>query len=158
MSRIINVSRRDFLKTGAVIGGGLALGFLVPLRKAFAQTKIRAGVPMAINAFIRIGTDDFVTIVANHSEMGQGVYTSLPMLVAEELEIDLSKVRVEAAPVDPAYNHTEWGRQGTGGSTSVSSEWERLRKVGATAEKCSSRLQLICGKSIRQPVAQRMGP
>jgi isoquinoline 1-oxidoreductase beta subunit len=135
MSRIINVSRRDFLKTGAVIGGGLALGFFVPLPKAAAQTTTKAGAPMAINAFIRIGTDDFVTIIANHSEMGQGVYTSLPMLVAEELEIDLSKVRVEAAPVDPAYNHTEWGRQGTGGSTSVSSEWERLRKVGATARE-----------------------
>ena len=90
---------------------------------------------MTINPFIRIDTDDFITIIANHSEMGQGVYTSLPMLIAEELEIDLSKVRVEAAPVDPAYNHTEWGMQGTGGSTSVSSEWERLRKVGATARE-----------------------
>jgi len=57
------------------------------------------------------------------------------MLIAEELEIDLSKVRVEAAPVDPAYNHTEWGMQGTGGSTSVSSEWERLRQVGATGRE-----------------------
>jgi len=85
------------------------------------------------NAFIRIGTDDIVTIIVNKSEMGQGVYTSLPMLVAEELEVDWSKIRFEAAPVDPAYNHTQWGMQGTGGSTSVWSEWERLRKAGATA-------------------------
>ena len=128
MSRIINVSRRDFLKTGAMIGGGLILGFVVPLPKAPAQTITKAGTPMAINAFVRIGTDDSVTIIANHSEMGQGVYTSLPMLVAEELEVDLSKVRVEAAPVDPAYNHTEWGIQGTGGST------QRIERMGKIAQ------------------------
>jgi isoquinoline 1-oxidoreductase beta subunit len=74
-----------------------------------------------------------VTIIVNKSEMGQGVYTSLPMLVAEELEVDWKKIRVEAAPVDPAYNHTQWGVQGTGGSTSVWSEWDRLRKAGAAA-------------------------
>jgi isoquinoline 1-oxidoreductase beta subunit len=85
------------------------------------------------NAFIRIGTDEIVTLIVNKSEMGQGVYTSLPMLVAEELEVDWSKIRIEPAPVDPAYNHTQWDTQGTGGSTSVWSEWERLRKAGATA-------------------------
>lgn len=89
-----------------------------------------------LNPFVRIGADETVTIIANHSEMGQGVYTSLPMLVAEELECDWSKVIVEAAPVDPAYNHAEWGIiQGTGGSSSVSSEWERLRKMGAAARQ-----------------------
>jgi len=65
--------------------------------------------------------------------MGQGVYTALPMLVAEELDADWSKVRVEAAPVDPAYNHTLWGMQATGGSTSTWTEWDRLRQAGATA-------------------------
>jgi len=82
MNRITNVSRRDFLKTGAMIGGGLILGFVVPLSKVSTQTITNAGAPMAINAFIRIGTDDSVTIIVNHSEMGQGVYTSLPMLMA----------------------------------------------------------------------------
>ncbi len=134
-NRIINISRRNFIKTGGVISGALILGFFVPMRKNAAQATAGAGDPMTINAFIRIGADDFVTIIANHSEMGQGVYTSLPMLIAEELEIDLSKVRVASAPVDAAYNHTEWGMQGTGGSSSVSSEWERLRKVGATARE-----------------------
>jgi len=67
--------------------------------------------------------------------MGQGVYTSLPMLVAEELECDWSKIRVKAAPVDPVYNHTQFGMQATGGSTSVSSEWDRLRQVGASARE-----------------------
>jgi isoquinoline 1-oxidoreductase subunit beta len=89
----------------------------------------------ALNAFIRIDTDDTVTIIANHSEMGQGVYTSLPMLVAEELDCDWTKIRVEAAPVHPAYNHAHWGVQGTGGSTSILSEWERLRRVGAVARE-----------------------
>src|SRR5208283_3715922 len=90
--------------------------------------------PFAPNAFLRIGTDDWITIIINKSEMGQGVYTSLPMLVAEELEADWSKIRIEPAPVEPAYNHTQWGAiQGTGGSSSVSSEWIRLSKAGAAA-------------------------
>ena len=88
----------------------------------------------ALNAFIRIGTDGRAALIVNKSEMGQGVYTSLPMLIAEELESDWSKIRIEAAPVDPAYYHTQWGAiQGTGGSTSVLSEWDRLRKAGAEA-------------------------
>ena len=88
----------------------------------------------ALNPFIRIGTDGTVVIIVNKSEMGQGVYTSLPMLIAEELEADWSTIRVEAAPVDPAHNHTQWGAiQGTGGSSSVLSEWDRLRSAGASA-------------------------
>jgi len=87
-----------------------------------------------LNPYIRIGTDGRVIIVAGKSEMGQGVYTSLPMLVAEELEVDWLRIGVEPAPVGPEYYHAQWGViQGTGGSTSVSSEWERLRKAGASA-------------------------
>jgi isoquinoline 1-oxidoreductase beta subunit len=133
MSEILNVSRRSFLKTGALMGGGLMLGFSLPLRNSLRAASGQSTSSFAPNAFIRIGADDGVTIIVNKSEMGQGVYTSLPMLIAEELEVDWSKIRVEPAPVDPAYNHTEWGIQGTGGSTSVWSEWERLRKAGATA-------------------------
>jgi isoquinoline 1-oxidoreductase subunit beta len=135
MSEILNVSRRDFLKTGATIGGGLILGFSLPDHLAFGQASGQSGGSSMLNAFIRISSDETITIVVNHSEMGQGVYTSLPMLVAEELECDWSKIVVEASPVDPAYNHTQWGIQGTGGSTSVSSEWERLRTVGASARE-----------------------
>ena len=87
----------------------------------------------APNPFVRIGADDSVMVVVNHSEMGQGVNTALPMLVAEELDADWSKVRIEAAPVDPAYNHTVFGMQMTGGSTSTWTEWERLRQAGAMA-------------------------
>jgi len=135
MSEILNLSRRDFLKTGSIIGGGLVLGFSLPVRQALGQAAGNKGGAFAMNAFVRISSDGTVTIVANHSEMGQGVYTSLPMLVAEELECDWTKIKVESAPVNPAYNHTEWGIQGTGGSTSVASEWERLRTVGATARE-----------------------
>jgi len=89
----------------------------------------------ALNPFIRIARDNSVTIVVNKSEMGQGVYTSLPMLVAEELECELTSVRVEPAPVEPVYSHTIFGIQATGGSTSILSEWERMRRVGAEARE-----------------------
>ena len=131
MSEILNLSRRDFLKTGAAAGGGLVLGLYLPLGNRLTAQQSNAA--FAPNAFIRIGTDDWVTVIVNHSEMGQGVYTALPMLVAEELDADWSKVRVESAPVDPAYNHTAYGLQMTGGSTSTWSEYDRLRKAGATA-------------------------
>jgi isoquinoline 1-oxidoreductase beta subunit len=132
MNRIMNMSRRDFIKTGAVFGSGLVLGISFPFRSARgAAGKAAVFTP---NAFIRIGTDDIITIIVNKSEMGQGVYTSLPMLIAEELEVDIAKVRIEPAPVDPAYNHTEWGpMQGTGGSSSVRSTWTQFRKAGAAA-------------------------
>src|SRR5712691_4840469 len=130
MSEILNLSRRDFLKTGAAAGGGLVLGLYLPLGNRITNAEQKTFAP---NAFIRIGTDGWVTVMVNHSEMGQGVYTALPMLVAEELDADWNKVRVESAPVDAAYNHTVFGIQMTGGSTSTPSEWERLRRMGAMA-------------------------
>ncbi|MCM3870140.1 MAG: xanthine dehydrogenase family protein molybdopterin-binding subunit, partial [Pyrinomonadaceae bacterium] len=132
------MKRREFLKTGAALGGGLLLSLYVPewIRAENVHEAAPPGpniAPFKPNAFVRIGTDNIVTVIVNKSEMGQGVYTSLPMLVAEELEADWSKVRYEPAPVDPAYNHTVFGIQMTGGSTSTASEWERFRKAGATA-------------------------
>src|SRR5919109_198715 len=99
MSEILSLSRRDFLKSGAVAGGGLVIGFYLPLGNRIASAQ-EGKAPFAPNAFIRVGTDDSVTVIVNHSEMGQGVYTALPMLVAEELDADWSKIRVEPAPVD----------------------------------------------------------
>src|SRR2546430_13429334 len=130
MTDILNLNRRDFLRTGAAVGGGLVIGLYLPLGNRLAAQSKKTFEP---NAFIRIGTDGWVTVIVNHSEMGQGVYTALPMLVAEELDADWSKVRVESAPVDAAYNHTAFGMQMTGGSTSTWSEYDRLRKAGATA-------------------------
>uniref|UniRef100_A0A831TXZ7 Xanthine dehydrogenase family protein molybdopterin-binding subunit n=1 Tax=Geobacter metallireducens TaxID=28232 RepID=A0A831TXZ7_GEOME len=131
MSDIVTMSRRDFLKTGAVLGGGLILGVHLPGGLAAGLEPPRDS--FAPNAFIRIGTDDSITVIVNKSEMGQGVYTALPMIVAEELEVDPAVIRVEAAPVAPAYNHAEWGIQVTGGSTSVRTEWDRLARAGAAA-------------------------
>jgi isoquinoline 1-oxidoreductase beta subunit len=133
MSEILNLSRRDFLKTSALAGGGLVLGVYLPELGGPAEAAQAKATTFAPNAFVRIGTDDSVTVLINHSEMGQGTFTALPMLVAEELDADWSKVRAEHAPVDPAYNHVGFGIQMVGGSTSTWSEWERLRKAGATA-------------------------
>ena len=133
MNEILNCGRRDFLKTGVLAGGGLVLGLYLPPFGRAAEAAQASHSAFAPNAFLRIGTDDAVTVIVNHSEMGQGIYTALPMIVAEELDADWRKVRIEAAPVDPAYNHTRFGMQMTGGSTSTWSEWDRLRKAGAVA-------------------------
>jgi isoquinoline 1-oxidoreductase subunit beta len=132
----VEMKRRSFLKAGAAAGGGLLISVYLPEWTTGPNVIAAIAAPPATftpNAFLRIGTDDIVTVIVNKSEMGQGVYTSLPMLVAEELEADWSKVRVESAPVDQAYAHPVFGIQMTGGSTSTASEWERLRKAGATA-------------------------
>src|SRR5438445_10387134 len=128
------IKRRDFLKVGAALGGGLLISLYVPEWALAGSINSADPTPstFAPNAFVRIGTDDIVTVVVNKSEMGQGVYTSLPMLLAEELEADWTKVSYEPAPVDAAYNHTACGIQMTGGSTSTASEWKPFRKAGAT--------------------------
>src|SRR5207245_5277498 len=129
-----SLGRREFLKTTATIGGGLCIAAYVPELGAAPRELAAAGAGVfAPNAFVRIAPDDTVTVIANHSEMGQGIYTSLPMLLNEELEADWSKIKVEAAPVDAAYNHTVFGVQMTGASTTTPSEWERFRKMGAMA-------------------------
>jgi isoquinoline 1-oxidoreductase subunit beta len=126
------MKRREFLKVGAAIGGGLLISLHVP-EFIPARAADAAGKPVALNAFVRIGTDETVTVISNHSEMGQGIYTSLPMLLNEELEADWSRIRVESAPVDAVYNHTVFGIMMTGGSTTTNSEYDRFRKMGAMA-------------------------
>jgi len=140
-----SMPRRDFLRFTVSVSGGLLIGFYLPsLGKSGvssaarspsvnAQTTAQSGNRVSINAFVRIGTDDSVTVIANHSEMGQGVYTSLPQLLAEELDADWTKVKVESAPVDPVYNHPAFGMQMTGGSSSTWSGFEQFRKAGAAA-------------------------
>jgi isoquinoline 1-oxidoreductase beta subunit len=131
MKDIVKVSRRDFIKTGITLGGGLILAchFKVP---GPAEGPGRPA-PFAPNAFLRVGNDGSVTVIVNKSEMGQGVYTALPMIIAEELECDWKMVRVAPAPVAAVYNHTQFGSMMTGGSTSVRTEWERLAQAGAAA-------------------------
>src|SRR5215472_5533837 len=133
MSTIINASRRDFLQ------GGLGLAVGVYLAPTFAEAPSNA--PRAAhtvlepNAFIRVGTDNTVTVVVKHVEMGQGTYTGLPTLAAEELDADWAQIRVVGAPADAKrYNNLLWGpAQGTGGSTAVANSYEQMRKAGATA-------------------------
>src|SRR3979490_1200811 len=133
MSAPAMVGRREFLKTGAAVGGGLLVSWHMPVSSAAASKAAAGETQGSLNAFVRIGTDESGKVMASHSEMGQGVYTSLPMLLNEELEADWSKIRVEAAPVDKAYNHPIFGMQMTGGSTTSPAEWERYRKMGAVA-------------------------
>ncbi len=130
-----SVSRRDFLLAGAAAGGGLLLACRVgersrPLAAAGAATPPA----FAPNAFIRIGTDGAVTLITPQAEMGQGVYTALPMVLAEELEVGLDQVKVEhAPPSDRLYANPLLQFQATGGSTSVRGFYEPLRKAGAAA-------------------------
>ncbi len=136
MKGSFSASRRRFLKASAAAGGGLLIGlYLPPGGRLAAATQADTGT-FAPNAFLRIAPDDTVTFVLHKSEMGQGVYTSLPMLIAEELEVDLGAIRVEFAPAHADYYHTQWGPyQGTGGSTSVNSTWTQLRTAGAAARE-----------------------
>src|SRR5262245_33019159 len=127
-----STGRRGFLKAAAAAGAGLTVGFNLPTagRRAAAQ----AGV-LAPNAFVRIGTDNTVTVLAKHLEMGQGTYTGLATILADELDADWAQVRVESAPADAAlYNNLAFGPvQGTGGSSSIANSFAQLRKAGATA-------------------------
>ena len=122
------------MKTSALAGGGLLLACHLPfgIRDAAAAGEAT----FSPNAFLRIGADESVTVIVNKSEMGQGVYTSLPMLLAEELCCDWKNVRFQASPVAPEYNHAQFGPiMVTGGSTSVRSEWDRLSLAGAAARE-----------------------
>jgi isoquinoline 1-oxidoreductase beta subunit len=126
------LGRRRFLKTSA----GLVIGFYVAPRAGLAA--FQAPAPPKLpdpNAFLRIGEDDSVTVILAHAEMGQGVWTTLPMLVAEELGCDWAKVRVESAPAAPVYAHPAFGMQMTGGSSSTWSEMDRYRQAGALARE-----------------------
>jgi CO/xanthine dehydrogenase Mo-binding subunit len=126
------LSRRTFLVTSAAAGGGLLLGVYLP-RTMGAKAQV-ADETLAPNAFVRIKPDDTITLVMPQVEMGQGTYTSMSMLIAEELEVDLAKVSLEAAPAsDKLYALPLLGFQVTGGSTSVMGFWEPLRRAGATA-------------------------
>ncbi|HMJ49851.1 MAG TPA: xanthine dehydrogenase family protein molybdopterin-binding subunit [Burkholderiales bacterium] len=133
-TEIFNESRRNFLKAGA----GLTLAFYLPdavAENGSGNTEAARGSDFEPNAFVRIGNDNTVTVVAKHLEMGQGTYTGLATLVAEELDASWSQVRVEGAPADAKrYNNLLWGpMQGTGGSSAIANSFEQMRRAGATA-------------------------
>jgi len=121
------INRRGFLKSSAAVGGGLVLGFHLP-EKGQAQT---SG-PLKLNAFVKVGTDDTVTLEIHKSEMGQGTVTSLSQLLAEELECDWKKIRTEFPGVEPVYGTP---MMGTYGSLSIRTSYNQLRQAGAAARE-----------------------
>ncbi len=131
-----NYTRREFLKT-SLVGAGLTIAAVatpegIRILSAAEAEKERAFQP---NVYLLIAPDDTITVIVNKSEMGQGVYTSLPMIIADELEADWKKVKIVPAPAGPEYKDPEWGMQSTGGSTSVRHMHATLRKAGAAARE-----------------------
>ena len=130
VSSMAGASRRDFLRVSAATGGGLLLSFALP---RFGRTAANAvdGSIATLNAYVRIAPDNIVTIMSKEPEIGQGMKTTLPILIAEELDVDWSKVRIEQALADVAI----YGRQVAGGSMATPLEWDPMRKVGAAARQ-----------------------
>jgi isoquinoline 1-oxidoreductase beta subunit len=131
----VDLSRRRFLSVGAAVGGGLLIGFTTgrSIGAAHAAEKV-ASEPFTPNAFIRIGSDGQIVLTMPYVEMGQGTYTSIPMLIAEELEVDLKQVRLEHAPPnEKLYANPLLGVQATGNSNAIRGAWQPLRQAGATA-------------------------
>jgi isoquinoline 1-oxidoreductase beta subunit len=127
------MDRREFLNATSAVGGGLLLGLGLPVRGEVRDTA-KANAPFTPNAFLRIDRAGKVTFVMPMIEMGQGTYTSLPMLIAEELEVDLDEVALEHSPPDDkTYANPLLGAQITGNSTAVRAMYEPLRRAGATA-------------------------
>lgn len=131
----MSTSRRMFITGSGVIAAGLAVPWYVAGRWPHATSPgpLAHGPGLSPNAFVHIAPDDTVTVWLGKSEMGQGVYTGLTQILAEELDYDPRRIRVEFAPVDVAFNHPAMPMQFTGGSMSINSSYESLRKAGATA-------------------------
>jgi len=130
-------TRREFLKTSTAAGGGLLIALQLSGCEEGAEA-VALGLPSAPvqpNAWLRIGTDGAITFLSDKSEMGQGVYTSLTTMIAEELDVPVESIRVEAAPAGAQYTNTLLGVQVTGGSTSVREGWDKLRRAGAEARQ-----------------------
>ena len=125
------INRRDFIKIVSTAGTGLVIGFHLPFKNKLLAGNAVSDIAFNPNAWITVRPDNTVTISVAESEMGQGVWTSLPMIIAEEMELDWSKVQVIQAPVDK----DRFGKQGTGGSTSIRSSWKKLREAGAVAKE-----------------------
>ena len=129
MTTTLSLDRRAFLKTGAAVGTGLLVGFHLPAFAASAEDQEKKN-PNPLNAWVHITPDNQVSLILGKSEMGQGIMTALPMILAEELSLDWEKVTVEQAPTNPAIYH-----HGTGGSGSVAGSWLPLRQAGAAARE-----------------------
>ena len=124
------MNRRAFLQVTALAGGGLMISaYIDPVTGLLAQGR-GGGPPLSPNAFVRIAADGRVTIVGKNPEIGQGIKTTLPMLIADELDVDWKNVTVEQGDLDAKY-----GAQSAGGSTAVPGNWEAMRRIGAAARQ-----------------------
>ena len=134
MTKETDTDRRSFLKASIVAGGALVFGIGLPMRSKAAERfnlPVEPAVDFHPNAFIKIAKDGRVTVVVGQAEMGQGVLTSLPMIVADELEVEWANVSYESGPADKAFFNPAMGMQGTGGSSSVKGFFNPLRKASA---------------------------
>lgn len=132
-SAFAKTSRRGFLKAGTVATGGLVLGFMLPSGGRLARAADAKPVVYAPNAFLRVAPDNTVTVIVNRLEFGQGVHTSLPMVIADELDADWAQVRAELAPAADVYKDPAFGMQITGGSGTIAHSFTQYREVGARA-------------------------
>lgn len=129
MTLEISADRRQFLKGASALG--LLIGLNIPLAGCKSEPAIAGFAP---NAFLRISPDNIVTVISKHIEFGQGPYTGIATILADELDADWSQIRVESAPADvKLYANSAFGVQGTGGSTAMANSWEQLRQAGAEA-------------------------
>ena len=128
MQTTMQTSRRNFLKTTSIATSGLVMGLALPGTVGEAMA---AGAVYTPNAWVHIADDNTITLISARSEMGQGVYTSMPMLIAEELNVDITRIKVDIAPPGAIYANALLGAQITGGSTSVRDGWDKLRLGGA---------------------------
>jgi isoquinoline 1-oxidoreductase beta subunit len=128
---VSDLERRQFLKLTTAAGGGLLIGFHLPSPAAASDGYHLGGKHFSPNSWIHLAPDDTVTLMVATSELGQGSMTAIPMLLAEELESDWTKVKVAPAPVNSDFNNPLTNAQMTGGSTAVRGYWEPLRRVGA---------------------------
>jgi isoquinoline 1-oxidoreductase beta subunit len=141
---IEKLSRRDLLKAGAAVALTLGIALRHPAAEAaessaagtaaHADSTASAGAPFTLNDFVRVAADDTITVVSKHLEMGQGIYTGLATLIAEEIDASWDQLRVEGAPADASkYANLFLRTQGTGGSTSLANSFDQYRKAGAAA-------------------------
>src|SRR6516165_3548517 len=129
------MSRRSFLTSSALAGGGLILGAVFPPGLARAERSSHDDKPIPLNAWLRIGVDDTVTIIVSQAEMGQGIQTTMAAVIAEEVGADWKRVKLENSPADPAYRNPARNWQFTGNSESTTAFFDFLRTMGASARE-----------------------
>jgi isoquinoline 1-oxidoreductase beta subunit len=132
------MQRRAFVTSGLTLSAGLAAGLTLPISLTGCSTDSRKPGPLQqlpFNAWLTVGSDDSISFLVDRSEMGQGVFTALPMLIAEELGVDLARIKLDFAPADARFTNDLLGGQVTGGSTSIRDAWTKLRTAGARARE-----------------------